>query len=168
MLQIGARSMTNFPLLQEVGRRRKPVLLKRGFGATVREFLLAAEFVLAQGNGDVVLCERGIRGIEAQTRNLLDVGAVAHLKLATHLPVVVDPSHAAGRAELVRPLARAGLAAGADGLLVEVHTDAHEARSDGAQAVSPEVFAAIAADARVLAGLDGRRLVLPQASDAAV
>ncbi|MBI5363847.1 MAG: 3-deoxy-7-phosphoheptulonate synthase, partial [Planctomycetes bacterium] len=126
MFQIGARSMTNTPLLIEVGRARKPVLLKRGFGASVREFLLAAEFVLAQGNTEVVLCERGVRGFDSTTRNLLDVGAVAHLKRATHLPVIVDPSHAAGRADLVRPLARAGLAAGADGLIVEVHTAPEE------------------------------------------
>jgi 3-deoxy-7-phosphoheptulonate synthase len=162
MFQIGARSMTNTPLLAEVGRTRKPVLLKRGFAATVRELLLAAEFVLAQGNPNVVLCERGVRGFDHVTRNLLDVGAIAHLKRATHLPVIADPSHAAGRADLVRALARAGVAAGADGLIIEVHTEPSEVHSDGAQAVSPDVFAAIARDVAVIAALDGRRLVLPE------
>jgi len=166
MFQIGARSMTNTPLLIEVGQTRKPVLLKRNFGATLREFLMAAEFVLAQGNTQVVLCERGVRGFDSTTRNLLDVGAIAHLKKATHLPVIADPSHAAGRAELVRALARAGLAAGADGLIVEVHTATEEVHSDGAQAISPEVFGQIRADAAVLAGLDGRELVLPRPSAA--
>lgn len=168
MFQIGARSMTNTPLLMEVGRTRKPVLLKRGFAATVREFLLAAEFILARGNGQVVLCERGVRGNDPITRNLLDVGAVAYLKRATHLPVIVDPSHAAGRADLVRPLARAGIAAGADGLIVEVHTDPSEAHSDATQAVSPEVFGSIAADAAAIAALDRRRVVLPPVRKAAV
>ena len=162
MLQIGARSMTNTPLLIEAGRSKKPVLLKRGFQATIREFLLAAEFVLAQGNTQVVLCERGIRGFDPTTRNLLDVGAVAHLKRATHLPVIVDPSHAAGRSDLVRPLARAGLAAGADGLIVEVHPDPSEVHSDGSQAVSPEMFGDIVKDALALAALDGKRVVLAE------
>jgi 3-deoxy-7-phosphoheptulonate synthase len=168
MLQIGARSMTNTPLLAEVGDAGKPVLLKRGFSATVRELLLAGEFLLARGNARVVLCERGVRGFDKTTRNLLDVGAVAHLKRATHLPVIVDPSHAAGRSDLVRPLARAGLAAGADGLIVEVHTEPAEARSDGVQAVSAEVFAAIAKDAAAIAALDRRTLVLPHLSGAGV
>ncbi|MBL8859569.1 MAG: 3-deoxy-7-phosphoheptulonate synthase [Planctomycetes bacterium] len=162
MFQIGARSMTNSTLLVEVGRTKKPVLLKRGLQASVREFLLAAEFILAQGNTQVVLCERGIRGFDTTTRNLLDVGAVAHLKRATHLPVIVDPSHAAGRSELVRPLARAGLAAGADGLIVEVHPDPSEVHSDGSQAVSPETFAQIVADSLVIAALDEKRVVLPE------
>ncbi len=161
MFQIGARSMTNTPLLTAVGETRTPVLLKRGFAATLREFLMAAEFILSRGNTQVVLCERGVRGFDTVTRNLLDVGAVAHLKRVTHLPVIVDPSHAAGRAELVRPLARAGLAAGADGLIIEVHTDPSEVHSDGAQAISPDVFAAIAADAAAIAALDRRKLVLP-------
>ncbi len=166
MFQIGARSMTNTPLLVEVGRFGKPVLIKRSFSATVRELLLAAEFVLAQGNEDVVLCERGIRGIDPTTRNLLDVGAVAHLKRATHLPVIVDPSHAAGRGDLVRPLARAGLAVGADGLIVEVHPDPSEVHSDGSQAVLPATFGEIAADAAAIAALDGRRVVAPSTSGA--
>jgi 3-deoxy-7-phosphoheptulonate synthase len=168
MFQIGARSMTNTPLLIEVGRTRKPVLLKRGIQSSVREFLLAAEFILAQGNTQIVLCERGVRGTDNTTRNLLDVGAVAHLKLATHLPVIVDPSHAAGRSELVRPLARAGLAAGADGLIVEVHPDPGEVHSDGSQAVSPAMFGAIVEDAVALAALDERRVVLAQPLRAAL
>ena len=159
MFQIGARSMTNGPLLVEVGRTRKPVLLKRSFGATVREFLLAAEFVLAQGNTQVVLCERGVRGFDKITRNLLDVGAIAYLKKATHLPVIADPSHAAGRADLVRALSRAGIGAGADGLILEVHTDVSEVHSDGAQAITPEAFGDIARDTAAIAALDGRRLV---------
>jgi 3-deoxy-7-phosphoheptulonate synthase len=162
MFQIGARSMTNTPLLVEVGRAKKPVLLKRGLQASVREFLLAAEFVLAQGNTQVVLCERGVRGFDTNTRNMLDVGAVAHLKIATHLPVVVDPSHAAGRSDLVRALARAGLAAGADGLIVEVHPDPGEVHSDGSQAVLPAEFSAIVSDAVAIAALDGRRIAQPQ------
>jgi len=162
MFQIGARSMSNFALLSEVGRTRTPVLLKRGFGARVRELLLAAEYVLAEGNDALVLCERGVRGFDSVTRNLLDVGAVAYLKRVSHLPVIVDPSHAAGRADLVRPLARAGIAAGADGLMIEVHPAPAEVHSDGQQAVSLEAFAEIARDVRRLVEIDGRRLVQPE------
>lgn len=161
VLQIGARSMSNSALLQEVGRTGKVILLKRGAAATVREFLLAAEYVLARGNPRVLLCERGVRGFDRSTRNLLDLGAVAYLKRTTHLPVLVDPSHAAGKSELVAPLARAGLAAGADGLVVEVHCEPREARSDGAQALLPTAFAALARDLGALVRLDGRHLVLP-------
>jgi 3-deoxy-7-phosphoheptulonate synthase len=163
--QIGARSMANFALLREVGRTRTPVLLKRGIAATVRELLLAAEYVLSGGNEQVVLCERGVRGFDSVTRNLLDVGAVAHLKGATHLPVIVDPSHAAGRADLVRPLARAGIAAGADGLLIEVHPAPGEVHSDGTQAVGPDAFARIVADVQALCAIDGRTLVTSQFSE---
>jgi 3-deoxy-7-phosphoheptulonate synthase len=161
-LQIGSRSMSNVALLAEVGRCGKPVVLKRGLAATARELLLAAEHVLARGNRDVVLCERGVRGFDRVTRNVLDVGTVAHLKRVTHLPVIVDPSHAAGRPELVLPLARAGLAAGADGLIVEVHVDRSRARSDAAQALTPAEFATLARSAAALAQLDGRRLVVPE------
>jgi len=161
MFQIGSRSMTNFALLREVGQARKPVLLKRGFAATAREFLLAAEYVLAGGNENVVLCERGIRGFDNVTRNVLDLGVVAYLKQTTHLPVIVDPSHAAGRADLVRPLARAALAAGADGLIVEVHPDPSEVHSDAAQALALDEFARVVADARALAELDDRCLIEP-------
>ncbi len=159
MFQIGSRNMFNAPLLIEVGRTKKPVLLKRGFMATLREFVLAAEYILSAGNSQVVLCERGVRGFDSTSRNLLDVGGVAFLKRHTHLPVIVDPSHATGRGDLVRPLARAGLAAGADGLIVEVHTCPSEVHSDGNQAISPAEFERLANDARVLVALDGRRLV---------
>ncbi len=155
--QIGSRSMANAALLVEVGRAGKPVVLKRGLAATEREFRLAAEYILSAGNPNVVLCERGVRGFDRFTRNILDLGVVAHLKLATHLPVIVDPSHAAGRADLVRPLARAGIAVGADGLMVETHPAPHEVHSDGAQAVDLATLADIARDAEALLGLDGRR-----------
>jgi 3-deoxy-7-phosphoheptulonate synthase len=161
MFQVGSRNMANQPLLSELGRQRKPVLLKRGFAATLREFLLAAEFVLAGGNEQVVLCERGIRSFDPSTRNVLDVGGVAWLKRHTHLPVIVDPSHAAGRSDLVRALARAGLAAGADGLICEVHPHPAEVHSDGAQAIGLEDFSILASDARALAALDGRSVVQP-------
>jgi 3-deoxy-7-phosphoheptulonate synthase len=160
MFQIGSRNMFNAPLLLEVGRTKKPVLLKRGFMASLREFVLAAEYILSAGNSQVVLCERGVRGFDASTRNLLDVGGVAFLKRTTHLPVIVDPSHAAGRGDLVRPLARAGLAAGADGLIVEVHTSPSEVHSDGNQAISPAEFELLAQDARALAALDNRQLLV--------
>jgi len=166
-IQIGTRSATNFPLLTEVGRVNKPVLLKRGFGATVEEFLLSAEYVLNAGNEQVVLCERGIRSFDSTTRNLLDVGAVAHLAAATHLPVIVDPSHAAGRADLVRPIARAGLAAGADGLLVEVHDDPATAKSDGEQAISIDELRSLIQETRELVALDGRTLSLPNETTSA-
>jgi 3-deoxy-7-phosphoheptulonate synthase len=163
MFQVGSRGMANSPLLRELGTQDKPVLLKRGMAATVREFLLAAEYVLAGGNEDVVLCERGVRGFDSVTRNVLDVGAIAHLKRVTHLPVIADPSHAAGRSELVRPLARAGLAAGADGLIVEVHPAPGEVHSDGAQAISLEELDVVAREARALLGLLGKGLAAPPA-----
>jgi len=159
VLQIGARNMSNFALLAEAAQSGKTVLLKRGMMATARELLLAAEHVLARGNERVILCERGVRGFDKVTRNVLDVGTIAYLKRATHLPVIVDPSHAAGRADLVLPLSKAGLAAGADGLMVEVHSNPAEARSDGAQAISPADFAELATTAAALVRLDGRRLV---------
>jgi 3-deoxy-7-phosphoheptulonate synthase len=159
MLQVGARNMANYALLKELGRARTPVLLKRGFGATVRELLGAAEYVLDGGNGEVILCERGVRGFDDVTRNVLDVGAIAYLKRATHLPVIADPSHAAGRADLVPPLALAGVAAGADGLLIEVHSAPSEARSDADQALGLQRFARLSQEVEALASLDGRRLV---------
>jgi 3-deoxy-7-phosphoheptulonate synthase len=158
VLQVGSRNMHNGALLAEVAKAGRPVLLKRGMAATARELLQAAEYLLAGGARDVLLCERGVRGFDRATRNVLDVGAVAWLKRASHLPVIVDPSHAAGRSELVAPLARAGLAAGADGLIVEVHPAPHEARSDGAQAIRPPEFAALAEAARALLALEGRQL----------
>jgi 3-deoxy-7-phosphoheptulonate synthase len=141
VLQIGTRNMQNFPLLSEVGRTRTPVLLKRGYSATIRELLMAAEYVMAQGNHDVILCERGIRTFEPSTRNTLDVGAIPVLKEETHLPVIVDPSHAGGRAALVAPLAFAAVAAGADGLIIEVHPRPEEAKSDGDQSLTLDAFA---------------------------
>jgi 3-deoxy-7-phosphoheptulonate synthase len=143
VLQIGARNMQNFALLAEVGRVRRPVLLKRGLSATLTELLLAAEHIMARGNGEVILCERGIRTFERATRNTLDVAAIPVLKRETHLPVIVDPSHAAGQADLVPALACAAVAAGADGLLVEVHPHPEAARSDGEQSLTPAAFAAM-------------------------
>lgn len=160
--QVGSRSMSNGTLLRELGHQSKPVLLKRGMAATAREFLLAAEYVLAGGNGDVVLCERGVRGFDTVTRNVLDLGTVAWLKRETHLPVIVDPSHAAGDGRLVRALSRAGVAAGADGLILEVHSRPEEARSDGAQAVSVAEFETIVSDVRALCALDGRQLSIAE------
>jgi 3-deoxy-7-phosphoheptulonate synthase len=143
VLQIGARNMQNFALLAEVGRTRRPVLLKRGLSATINELLMAAEYVMAQGNRDVILCERGIRTYETATRNTLDVAAIPVLKAETHLPVIVDPSHAGGRASLVAPLSFAAIAAGADGLIVEVHPCPERALSDGDQSLTIDAFAAL-------------------------
>jgi 3-deoxy-7-phosphoheptulonate synthase len=155
MLQVGARNMQNFRLLAALGSQPRPVLLKRGLMATTDELLLAAEYVVAHGNPRVILCERGIRTFETSTRNTLDVAAVPVLRERSHLPVIVDPSHAAGRRELVPPLARAAVAAGADGLIVEVHPDPERAASDGRQSLAPGGFGALMADlARVSATLD--------------
>ena len=140
MVQVGARNMQNFSLLEEVGRCGRPVLLKRGLSATVTELLMAAEHVMAAGNSDIVLCERGIRTFETSTRATLDVSAIPLLKEETHLPVIVDPSHAGGRARLVLPLALASIAAGADGIMVEVHPDPGAALSDGDQSLTMEMF----------------------------
>jgi len=159
VLQIGARNMQNFPLLSEVGRVRRPVLLKRGLSATLKEFLMAAEYIMAQGNRDVILCERGIRTFETATRNTLDVAAIPVLKAETHLPVIVDPSHAGGRAELVAPLAFA-----ADGLIVEVHPCPEEALSDGDQSLTPSDFASLMRRLRPFAEAAGR--TLPGGSEA--
>ncbi|HBG15505.1 MAG TPA: 3-deoxy-7-phosphoheptulonate synthase [Firmicutes bacterium] len=140
MLQIGARNMQNFPLLQEVGKTKVPVLLKRGIAATIEEWLMAAEYIIKEGNDQVVLCERGIRTFETATRNTMDIGALSLIKEWSHLPVIADPSHASGRRSLVLPLARAALAAGADGLMVEVHPDPEKALSDGPQSLNFEEF----------------------------
>ena len=158
MLQIGSRSIQNFPLLREAGASGKPILLKRGMMTTVREWLCAAEYVLAAGGEQTVLCERGIRTFEASTRNTLDLGSVAVMKEATHLPVIVDPSHAAGDARYVAALSRAAVAVGADGLLIEVHSDPGRARSDGPQALLPSQFADLVASCRTLAQALGRDL----------
>ncbi|MBQ9535059.1 MAG: 3-deoxy-7-phosphoheptulonate synthase [Clostridia bacterium] len=150
MLQVGARNMQNFELLKALGRQKKPVLLKRGAGATLQELLMSAEYILSGGNGQVVLCERGIRTHETATRATLDLSAVPVLRELTHLPVIVDPSHAAGASRLVEPLALAAVAAGADGLMIEVHGDPAHALSDGAQALTPEAFARLASKVRAL------------------
>lgn len=140
MIQIGARNMHNFDLLKKVAKLQKPILLKRGMSATMEEFLLAAEYVLREGNPNVVLCERGIRTFEQSTRNILDLNTLALIKLESHLPIIVDPSHAAGRHDIVAPLAKAGMAAGADGLIIEVHNDPANALSDGGQSLTFESF----------------------------
>ncbi|MDI6823557.1 MAG: 3-deoxy-7-phosphoheptulonate synthase [Bacillota bacterium] len=158
MLQIGTRNMFNYPLLRAVGRTRCPVLLKRGMMATIEEWLLAAEYILAGGNPNVILCERGIRTFEGYTRNTLDLSAVPVVKSLSHLPVWVDPSHGTGRAELVIPMARAAIAAGADGLLVEVHGSPMTARSDGSQSLTPEQFGRLVEECRSVAEALGRGL----------
>jgi len=158
MIQIGARNMQNYPLLAEVARAGRPLLLKRGLAATVSEWLNAAEYLLAHGASDVVLCERGIRTFERTTRFTLDLGAVPVVKELSHLPVIVDPSHAAGAARLVPSLSAAGLAAGADGLIIEVHPRPHEALSDGEQSLDLPAFAALADRLRVLGTALGRPL----------
>jgi 3-deoxy-7-phosphoheptulonate synthase len=158
MLQVGARNMQNFSLLEEVGRSNKPVLLKRGMSATTTELLLAAEHVMAAGNSNVVLCERGIRTFETSTRSTLDVSAIPVLKEETHLPVIVDPSHAGGRARLVIPLALASIAAGADGIMVEVHPDPDSALSDGDQSLTIEMFAELMRAAEPVARAVGRTI----------
>ena len=143
LIQIGARNMQNFELLKEVGRSHKPVLLKRGLSSTLQELLMSAEYILSEGNGNVILCERGIRTFEPYTRNTLDLSAVPVLKRLSHLPVIVDPSHGTGDAQLVAPMALAATAAGADGLIIEVHNDPANARSDGAQSLTPQQFQAL-------------------------
>jgi 3-deoxy-7-phosphoheptulonate synthase len=158
MLQIGTRNMQNYPLLREVGATRVPVLLKRGLSATVQEWLLAAEYVLLGGNESVVLCERGVRSFDVATRNLLDIAVVPLLEEMTHLPVIVDPSHAIGVARLVPPIAIASIAAGAHGLLIEVHPDPPNALSDGAQSLNCEQFAQLMLRLALIAEFAGRRM----------
>jgi 3-deoxy-7-phosphoheptulonate synthase len=140
IIQVGARNMQNFELLKELGKIKKPILLKRGLSSTIEELLMSAEYIMAGGNEQVILCERGIRTFEPYTRNTLDISAVPVLKKLSHLPVVVDPSHAGGIAWLVEPLAMAAVAAGADGLIIEVHNDPPHALSDGAQSLTPDQF----------------------------
>ena len=150
VLQIGARNMQNFSLLNEVGQARRPVLLKRGMHSTIEEFLNCAEYILAAGNPDVILCERGIRTFERYTRNTLDLSAVPAIKELTHLPVIVDPTHATGRVSLIGPMALAAVAAGADGLMIEVHHDPEAALCDADQALTPEAFASLMTRVRPL------------------
>jgi 3-deoxy-7-phosphoheptulonate synthase len=156
ILQIGARNMQNFNLLREVGKAEKPVLLKRGIAATIEELLLAAEYVMSAGNYNVILCERGIRTFETATRNTMDVSAIPVCKKLSHLPMVGDPSHGTGRRDMVLPLARAAVAAGADGLIVEVHPDPDHALSDGAQTLTPRQFAEMMQQVRAIATAVGR------------
>jgi 3-deoxy-7-phosphoheptulonate synthase len=156
ILQVGARNMQNFNLLREVGGAGKPVLLKRGIAATIEELLLAAEYVMSAGNYEVILCERGIRTFETATRNTMDVSAIPVVKKLSHLPIAGDPSHGTGRRDMVLPLARAAVAAGADALLVEVHPDPDRALSDGAQTLTPRLFAEMMQQARAIAAAVGR------------
>src|SRR5258708_6438207 len=156
ILQVGARNMQNYNLLRELGNQRKPVLLKRGISATIEELLLSAEYILAGGNYDVILCERGIRTFENYTRNTMDISAIPVVKKLSHLPMVADPSHRTVRRDKVAPMARAALAAGADGLLMEVHPDPDHALSDGAQSLRPEQFEELMDQLRQIAPVVGR------------
>jgi 3-deoxy-7-phosphoheptulonate synthase len=156
VLQIGARNMQNFPLLKTVGRFAKPVLLKRGMSATIEEWLMSAEYVLSEGNPNVILCERGIRTFETYTRNTLDISAVPVVKQCSHLPVIIDPSHASGDVRYVASLARAGVAAGADGLMIEVHNNPEAALSDGKQSLKPDAFSVLMKEIRDIARALGR------------
>jgi 3-deoxy-7-phosphoheptulonate synthase len=158
IFQVGARNMQNYPLLRELGAVERPVLVKRGIAATVDEWLMSAEYVISGGNDRVIVCERGVRAYETYTRNTLDLNAVAVAKSLSHLPVIVDPSHAAGVRDKVVPLARAAVAAGADGLLVEVHFDPERAICDGPQSLFPDQFAALAGQIRQIAEAVGRTL----------
>ena len=164
IFQIGARNMQNFALLREIGRARKPVLLKRGISATIEEWLLSAEYVLGGGNMDVVLCERGIRTFETYTRNTLDISAIPIVKKLSHLPIFVDPSHGTGRRDKVAPMARAAVAAGADGLIIEVHIDPDRALSDGAQTMFPSQFDRLMAELRIIAPAIGRSICVEPVS----
>lgn len=160
IFQVGARNMQNYTLLRELGHARKPVLLKRGLMATIEELLLSAEYILSGGNSEVILCERGIRTFETATRNTFDVSSIPIVKKLSHLPMVADPSHAAGRRDMVAPMARAAVAAGADGLLVEVHGDPDRALSDGPQALLPQQFDRLMAELRIIAPAIGRGICL--------
>lgn len=158
MFQIGARNMQNFTLLKEVGKTNKPVILKRGLSATIEEWLMAAEYILSEGNFQVVLCERGIRTYETSTRNTLDLSAIPSIQRLSHLPVLADPSHGTGKRHLVAPLSRAAIAAGADGLLIEVHPDPESALSDGPQSLNFDAFQALLAEINPVAAAVGRKM----------
>lgn len=158
IIQIGTRNMQNFRLLTEVGGYDKPVLLKRGLAATIKEFLMSAEYIMAKGNTKVMLCERGIRTFEPYTRNTLDLSAIPVIKKLSHLPVIVDPSHAVGKWDLVAPMAKAAVAAGADGLIIEVHPNPEEAFSDGEQSLKPKAFKELMKELKVIAKAVGREL----------
>jgi 3-deoxy-7-phosphoheptulonate synthase len=160
IFQVGARNMQNFTLLRELGHVRKPVMLKRGISATIEEWLLSAEYVLSGGNTDVILCERGIRTFETATRNTFDISAIPVVKKLSHLPIIADPSHGAGRRDMVAPMARAAVAAGADGLIIEVHCDPDHAMSDGAQSMFPGQFDRLMAELRIIAPAIARSICL--------
>ena len=160
IFQVGARNMQNFTLLRELGHAHKPALIKRGISATIEEWLLSAEYVLSGGNNDVILCERGIRTFETATRNTFDISAIPVVKKLSHLPIVADPSHGAGRRDMVPPMARAAVAAGADGLIIEVHCDPDHALSDGAQSMFPAQFDRLMAELRIIAPAIGRSICL--------
>ena len=157
-IQVGARNMQNFDLLKRLGKTRKPILLKRGLSATIEEWIMSAEYIMAGGNENVILCERGIRTFETYTRNTTDLSAVCAVKRLSHLPVIVDPSHATGKYWMVQPLARAAIAIGADGLMIEVHNDPAHALCDGAQSIKPDAFAEVMADIRNIAKAVGREI----------
>ena len=161
IIQLGARNMQNFSLLKAAGRAKKPVLLKRGMSATIEELLLSAEYLLAEGNHDVILCERGIRGFDTATRNVFDLTAIPVVHKLSHLPIIADPSHGTGLRDKVIPMARAAVAAGADGIMIEVHPNPDQALSDGAQTLFPEQFAQLMREVRVIADVIGRRVAEP-------
>jgi 3-deoxy-7-phosphoheptulonate synthase len=158
LMQVGARNIQNFSLLKELGKIKKPVLLKRGMATTVEELLMSAEYIMSEGNYDVILCERGIRTFETSTRNTFDIAAIPVIKHATHLPIIADPSHAGGRRELVAPLSKAAIAAGADGLIIEVHHDPENAISDGAQSLYPDQFQELMGELKDYARLESREI----------
>ena len=158
VIQVGARNMQNFDLLRLLGQTRKPILLKRGLSATIEEWLMAAEYIMAGGNGQVILCERGIRTFETYTRNTLDLSAIVAVKNLSHLPIIVDPSHATGKWWMVEPLARAAVAVGADGLIIEVHNDPAHALCDGNQSIKPAVFADVMKQIKGIADVVGREV----------
>ncbi len=167
VLQIGARNMQNFALLHAAGESMRPVIVKRGMSATVEELLMAAEYILSHGNRRVILCERGIRTYETSTRNTTDINAVPVLKAQSHLPVLLDPSHSTGNWEYVTAIARAAVAAGADGLMIEVHTNPEQALSDGAQSLKPERFAELVSQVRAIAQAIGRDVAVSRKTQAA-
>lgn len=158
VIQIGARNMQNFDLLKQVGKTNKPILLKRGMSATIEEWLMSAEYIMAGGNENVILCERGIRTFETYTRNTLDLGAIPVIKKLSHLPIIVDPSHATGYRDLVEPLAKAAIIAGADGIMVEVHNDPEHALCDGQQSIKPENFKSLMDKIKILGDLEGKEI----------
>ena len=158
VIQVGARNMQNFDLLKELGKTKKPILLKRGLSATIEELIMSAEYIMAGGNENVILCERGIRTFETYTRNTLDLSAIPAIKKLSHLPVIVDPSHAAGKSWMVDPLSKAAIAVGADGLIIEVHNDPANALCDGQQSIKPEEYGKLLEDLRAIAKAVGREL----------